>query len=282
MTDSVANYVEGKTIVVTGAAGGFGALVCQKAAALGANVIASDVNVDALDEMVEQVSNAGGRIEAVVADVTDREQMHHLAASAVDHFGSLEVMVNNAGIMPLAFHADHAAAAEAWDKCIDINFKGVLNGIAAVHDQMIRQGRGHVINIASIYGNYPTAGGGVYGATKAAVVFLSESLRIESQGKIKVTTIRPTGVPATGLGGGIVNPEAISGLLGQHTASYMSKFEAAEAGQLPAEMLSVNEIEYFALDPASLADQIVYAINQPWGVAITDMTVRASGDGYII
>ena len=70
---------------------------------------------------------------------------------------------------------------------------------------MLKQGRGHVINISSIYGNYPTAGAGVYGATKAAVVFLSESLRMESQGKIKVTTIRPTGVPTTGLGAGVIN-----------------------------------------------------------------------------
>jgi NADP-dependent 3-hydroxy acid dehydrogenase YdfG len=139
-----------------------------------------------------------------------------------------------------------------------------------------------VINISSIYGNYPTAGAAVYGATKAAVVFLSESLRMESQGKIKVTTIRPTGVPATGLGTGIVNPEAVSGLLGANMGAYMSKFEAAQAGQLPATMLDKNEIEYFALDPDSLADQIVYTINQPWGVAITDMTVRASGDAYII
>ena len=94
-----------------------------------------------------------------------------------------------------------------------------------------------------IYGNYPSAGGGVYGATKAAVVFLSESLRMESQGKIKVTTVRPTGVPATGLGSGIVNPEAVSGLLGSNTAAYLSKFEAAAAGQLPASHLDINDIE---------------------------------------
>ena len=147
---------------------------------------------------------------------------------------------------------------------------------------MLRQGRGHVINISSIYGNYPTAGAAVYGATKAAVIFLSESLRMESQGRIKVTTIRPTGVPLTGLGNGIINPEAVSGLLGSNTAAYMSKFEAAEAGQLPKSMLDRNEIEYFALDPDSLSEQIVYTINQPWGVSISDITVRASGDSYVL
>lgn len=276
------SYLKDRVVVVTGAAGGFGALVCDKAAGLGARVVASDVNEAALQETTKAISDKGGSIIAVAADVTDRHAMQDLAAAAVDQFGAIDVMLNNAGIMPLAFYADHKAASDAWEKCIDINFKGVLNGITAVHDQMIRQGRGHVINISSIYGNYPTAGGGVYGATKAAVIFLSESLRMESQGKIKVTTIRPTGVPATGLSSGVVNPEAVSGLLGLNTAAYMSKFEAAEAGQLPAQMLDINEIEYFALDPSALADQIIYAMNQPWGVAITDMTVRASGDAYIL
>jgi NADP-dependent 3-hydroxy acid dehydrogenase YdfG len=191
------NYLKNKVIVVTGAAGGFGQLVCEKTASLRARVVAADINSEALAGVVDGITSNGGQAVAVKADVTNREDMHNLASGAVDHFGQIDVMLNNAGIMPLAFYSDHKAAADAWERCIDINFKGVLNGIAAVHDQMMRQGRGHVVNIASIYGNYPSAGGGVYGATKAAVVFLSESLRMESQGKIKVTTVRPTGVPAT-------------------------------------------------------------------------------------
>ena len=276
------NHIKDKVIIVTGAGGGFGQLICEKTAALGARVVAADINKSAVTTMVDGIKENGGTATAFSTDVTNRQQMHELNAAAVDAYGQVDVMVNNAGVMPLAYYSDHEQAADAWEKCIDINFKGVLNGIAAVHDQMIKQRRGHVVNIASIYGNYPTAGGGVYGATKAAVVFLSESLRMESQGKIKVTTIRPTGVPATGLGAGIVNPEAVSGLLGINTPSYMSKFEAAAAGQLPESMLDINDIEYWALDPSSLADEVVHAINQPWGVAITDMTVRAAGDGYVI
>jgi len=276
------NHLDGKVIVITGAGSGFGQLVSEKAAAMGASIVASDVNQQALDVVVAGIKADGGAAIAVAADVTDRAQMQVLAEDAVAEFGAIDVMLNNAGIMPLAFYADHKNAADAWEKCIDINFKGVLNGITAVYDQMISQGRGHVINISSIYGNYPTAGGGVYGATKAAVVFLSESLRIESQGKIKVTTVRPTGVPATNLGTGIVNPAAVSGLLGVNTMDYMSKFEAAAAGQMPANMLDRNEIEYFALEPDLLAEQIIHAMNQPWGVAISDITVRASGDGYVI
>jgi NADP-dependent 3-hydroxy acid dehydrogenase YdfG len=276
------NHIKDKVIIVTGAGGGFGQLICEKTAALGARVVAADINKSAVTTMVDGIKENGGTATAFSTDVTNRQQMHELNAAAVDAYGQVDVMVNNAGVMPLAYYSDHEQAADAWEKCIDINFKGVLNGIAAVHDQMIKQRRGHVVNIASIYGNYPSAGGGVYGATKAAVVFLSESLRMESQGKIKVTTIRPTGVPATGLGAGIVNPEAVSGLLGINTPSYMSKFEAAAAGQLPESMLDINDIEYWALDPSSLADEVVHAINQPWGVAITDMTVRAAGDGYVI
>ena len=145
--------------------------------------------------------------------------------TAVDRWGGVDVLVNNAGVMPLAFFSDHAAAAESWDRAIDINLKGVLNGICAVYDQMIRQGRGHVVNISSIYGNAGTAGSGVYSATKAAVRVLSESLRVEAQGKIKVTVVRPTGIMGTGLAAGIVNPQALVGLTGQHTERFAERVQ---------------------------------------------------------
>lgn len=276
------NHVRDKVIVITGAGGGFGRLVAQKTAALGAKVVASDVNADTLQETVQSIVSADGVAVAQVADVTELPQMHALAAAAVEQFDQIDVMVNNAGIMPLAFYADHESAGPAWDKCIDINIKGVLHGILAVHDQMLKQGRGHVINLSSIYGNFPVVGAGVYGASKAAVNFLSESLRMESQGKIKVTIVKPTGVPGTALGQGIVNPEAIVGILGHNAPSYGQLMQAHAAGELPAEHTDPAHIEYYALEPEYLADQIVYAINQPWGVSIGDITVRASGDGYIL
>ena len=120
------------------------------------------------------------------------------------------------------------------------------------------------------------------GASKAAVNFLSESLRGESQGRIKVTNVRPTGVPATGLGSGIVNQTAVVGILGQNAPAYLQQMLAHQTGELPAQCSDVDNMEYFALEPEYLADQIVYAINQPWGVSIGDITVRASGDGYIL
>jgi NADP-dependent 3-hydroxy acid dehydrogenase YdfG len=184
--------------------------------------------------------------------------------------------------MPLAFYADHIKATKPWDNCIDINIKGVLNGIVSAYDQMILQGSGHVVNISSIYGNYPVAGAGVYGATKAAVNFLSESLRVESQGKIKVTIIKPTGVRGTGLGAGIINEDAIVGILGQNALNYIKMMDDYDAGILPPKNSDAKNIEYYALSPEHLAEQIVYTINQPLGVAIADLTVRASGEGYIL
>jgi NADP-dependent 3-hydroxy acid dehydrogenase YdfG len=278
----MSNYIEGKVIIVTGAASGFGRLVSQKAAALGGKIVASDVNKQALDELVAEVRQAGHAALGVEADASDRKQVSLVAQAAISEFGRIDVMLNNAGIMPLAFYADHHQAADAWDKCIDVNFRGVLNGITAVYDQMIKQGAGHVVNMSSIYGNAPVAGAAVYGATKAAVNFLSESLRVESQGKIKVTTIRPTGVPGTGLGGGIVNPEALAGILGVNYADYMQQFMSMMSGDLPGKFTDCHNIEYFALEPEFVADQILYAINQPQGVAVSDLTVRASGESYVI
>jgi NADP-dependent 3-hydroxy acid dehydrogenase YdfG len=184
--------------------------------------------------------------------------------------------------MPLAFYADHARALEAWQRCLDVNVKGVLHGIVAVYDQMLAQGRGHVINLSSIYGNAPVAGAAVYGASKAAVNFLSEALRVESRGKIKVTIVKPTGVPGTGLGAGIVNPEAIVGILAQNAGEFRALIEQLQAGALPAACLDPEQVDYVMLDPAFIADQVIHAIDQPWGVSIGDVTIRAAGDHYVL
>jgi NADP-dependent 3-hydroxy acid dehydrogenase YdfG len=239
------NHVDGKVIIITGAASGFGRLVAQKTAALGARVVAADVNESELHVTCTQIAAKGGSAEAVRTDVTDLRGMRSLAKRAVDSFGAIDVMVNNAGVMPLAFYADHVVAADAWDRCIDINLKGVLHGIIAVHDQMIEQGRGHVVNVSSIYGNYPVAGAAVYGATKAAVNVLSESLRQESLGRIKVTTIRPTGVPTTGLGSGVINPAAVGGILGRNEVGFMETLGKLLGEKPPAELMDPNAMGYF-------------------------------------
>lgn len=276
------NHVTGKSIIITGAASGFGKLASEKAAALGAKVTCGDIDAAAAEAVAAAIRANGGTAQAVAVDVRDAGQMRALCKAAVDAYGAVDVLVNNAGIMPLAFWADHEAAMEAWNRCIDINLRGIMNGIAAVHDQMIAQGRGQVVNVASIYGNFPVAGAGIYGATKAAVSFLSESLRVESRGKIKVTTVKPTGVPATGLSATIINPAAAVGILGQNMPEFLEMSEQMGTGTFPAERLDPANIDYASLAPEHIADAIIHAINQPWGVSIGDITVRGAGDHFIL
>ncbi len=276
------SHLTDRVVIITGAASGFGRLLAQRSAALGAKVVASDVTEDALVETVDAITADGGRAVAVVADVRRRGDMERVAATAVDEFGSIDVMVNNAGTMPLAFFADHATAADAWDRCIDVNFRGVLNGITAVHDQMIRQGRGQVVVISSIYGNHAVVGSAVYSATKAAVNILADALRQESQGKIKVTVVRPTGVLGTGLSATVSNPAALSGIVGANEPAFMDSVTRYLEGNLPPEQSDPDNIAYWGITPEELVDHIVYAIDQPWGISIGDITVRASGEHYVL
>lgn len=275
------SHLDDRVIIVTGAGGGFGREICELAASRGARIVGADIDGPGLDETVERIADAGGRAIGRITDVRSAGEMDALVADTVAVHGRVDVLVNNAGTMPLAFFADHARARDAWDRCIDINFKGVLNGITAVHDQMIEQGRGQIVNISSIYGNVATVGAAVYTATKAAVNILSETLRAESQGRIKVTNVKPTGVPGTGLGDGMVNGAGITGILGQNFGEYIETITAAMAGELPASKLDPDSIEYWAITPAELAEAVVHAIDQPWGISISDITVRASGDRFL-
>lgn len=278
----MADHVSGKSIVITGAGGGFGRLVAQKAAARGAKVTLGDINLPAAEDVAAEIRAAGGQAQAVAVDVTRLAQVKALVGAALDAFGRVDVMLNNAGIMPLAFIADHEAAYAAWERCIDINIKGVLNGMVAAHDPMIAQGSGHVINVSSIYGNFPVTGAAVYGASKAAVNFLSESFRVEARGKVKVTIVKPTGVPATGLGGTVVNQAASVGILGQNTPDFMAMVAGMQDGTFPAERLDPENIDYASLAPEHIADAIIHAIDQPAGVSIGEITVRAAGDHFIL
>lgn len=276
------NHLTGKSIAITGAGGGFGRLISLKAAALGAKITCGDIDLAAAQAVVAEVTAAGGVAQAVQVDVTRLAQVKAFVASAASTYGAVDVMINNAGTMPLAFIADHEIAYAAWDRCIDINIKGVLNGMVAAHDQMIAQGRGHIVNLSSIYSNFPVTGAAVYGATKSAVNFLSESFRVEARGKIKVTIVKPTGVPTTGLTATVINPAAGIGIVGQNMPEFGAMLAELQAGTFPAERLDPDSIDYASLAPDHIADAIVHAINQPWGVSISEVTVRASGDHFII
>ena len=277
MTDHVA----GKTIVITGAGGGFGRLVAHRAAARDARVTCGDIDAVAAAATADAIRAAGGVAQALAADVTRPEEVVALVQASVAAHGGIDVMVNNAGIMPLAFFADHARAHAAWLRCIDINIKGVLNGMVTAYDPMIAAGRGQIVNISSIYGNFPVIGAAAYGASKAAVNFLSESFRLETRGRIKVTTVKPTGVPATGLGAGVINREAVVGILGHNMAAY-GELAAAMADGSAADRLDPAQIDDQSLAPDHIADAVLHAIDQPWGVSIGEVTVRAAGDHFIL
>ncbi len=275
-------HLDGRVVVITGGAGGFGRLLATGAATRGAKVVVSDVAADGIADVVSSIEAAGGTALGVEADVTDLDAVEALVARAVEQYGAVDVMVNNAGTMPLAFFSDHEEAASAWDRCIDINIKGVRHGMMAVHDQMLEQGRGHVVNLSSIYGNAPVVGAAVYGATKAAVNVLSESFRVETQGKIKVTIVRPTGVPGTGLSAGVLNPGAVVGILGQNAEEYFGVLMGMVDGSIDDELTDRESVENAVLDPQDLVDQILHAIDQPWGVSVGEITVRATGDRYVL
>jgi len=277
----MSQYLAGKVIIVTGAGSGFGRLIAQKCAAGGAKVVGVDVNGDNLDEVISSITAAGGQSVGQVADVTDMAQLKAAAALAIERFGAIDVLVNNAGVMPLAFFADHERAWQKWHQAIDINIKGVVNGISAVYDQMMTQGRGQVVNISSIYGNGGVEGAGVYSATKVAVTALSDALRVEAQGRIKVTTVKPTGVFGTNLASGIVNEAAIMGLAGQKGADFTENLGNLMTGALRPEQTDVDSVQYWLITPDDLADAVVHVIDQPWGISLSDVTVRASGENYI-
>ncbi|MFF0814047.1 SDR family oxidoreductase [Rhodococcus sp. NPDC003318] len=277
----MSQYLKDKVVVITGAASGFGKLIAEKCAAAGSKVVGVDINGDALAEVFDGIRAAGHEGTHHAADVTDMGQMKAAIAHTVDTFGAVDVLVNNAGVMPLAYFADHERAWEKWHKAIDINIKGVVNGISAVYDRMIEQGRGQVVNISSIYGNAGIEGSGVYSATKAAVTTISDSLRIEAKGKIKVTTVKPTGVTGTNLASWIVNDTAIMGLVGQRAPQYAETVANLTNGTLPPEQTDIDSVKYWLIKPEDLADAVVHVIDQPWGISLSDVTVRASGEDYI-
>lgn len=274
-------YLRDKVVLVTGAGSGFGSLVSRMLAAHGSRVVISDINEEGMQETLAGIESTGGQALAVHADVTSQEQMHAAAQAAVERFGALDVLVNNAGIMPLAFFSDHKEAWRVWDAAIDINIKGVVHGINAVYDIMTAQGRGQIVNISSIYGNAGIVGSGVYSATKAAVALISDSLRSEAKGLIKVTTVKPTGVIGTNLGSAIVNELGISGLVSTRFEKYAQRTQEYEAGTLSEELMDRDSVRFWNLPPADLAQSVVHVIDQPWGVSISDITVRASGDDYM-
>ena len=273
------NYVEGKVIIITGASSGFGKLTAKRAAEMGGKIVLAARSEEKLKETVAEIKAAGGEASYIVTDVAKKDDVFAMAKFAVDTYGRIDVLVNNAGTMPLAFFSEHEQALDKWEQCIDISIKGTIFGISAVYDQMIKQGQGQVINVSSIYANFPVAGAGVYQVAKMGVQYLAESLRSECQGKIKVTTIKPTGLMKTNHSSSVVDQMAMMPAVAGPLEILSNWVEEAP---LRPDFHDINSMTYNDPDPQVLADNIIYAINQPWGVSIGDLTVRASGESFVI
>lgn len=269
------NYVKDKVIIITGASSGFGKETAKKAAELGGKVVLAARREELLKQITEEIKAEGGEAAYIKTDVRDREQVNAMAQFAIDTYGRIDVLVNDAGTMPLAWFSQHEIAMEAWEASIATAINGTLYATCAVYDQMMAQGQGHVINVSSILGNFPVNGSGVYNVSKAAVRMLNESLRVEARGKIKTTNIKPTSCMTTELFSTVIDFNAC--LSGTY-----DKFLGATAKKAMPGYGDLESIECGEYAPSVLADNIIYCINQPWGVNISEITVRASNESMFV
>jgi NADP-dependent 3-hydroxy acid dehydrogenase YdfG len=175
LTDST--NISGKVVVITGASSGLGEATARYLADRGASVVLGARRVERLEALVDEITGRGGKAFALVTDVTDATQVQALVDAAVEKYGRIDVVVNNAGLMP---HSPlERRKIDDWDRTIDVNIKGVLYGIAAALPHMQRQKSGHFINVSSVAGHKVGPGSAVYAATKTAVRVISEGLRQE-------------------------------------------------------------------------------------------------------
>ncbi|MCD9029019.1 SDR family oxidoreductase [Luteimonas sp. BDR2-5] len=235
--------IQDKAVLITGASSGIGEATARLLAAHGAKLVLGARRTDRLDALAADIAAAGGTAVACALDVTRRADVQAFADRALERFGRIDAIVNNAGVMPLSPLA--ALKVDEWDRMIDVNVRGVLHGIAAVLPAMRAQGSGHVINIASIGGLYVMPTAAVYCATKFAVRAISDGLRQESD-TIRVTCVYP----------GVVESELAHTITDAATAEAIGRF---------------REI---ALKPEAIARAIAHAIGQPADVDTTDIVVR--------
>jgi NADP-dependent 3-hydroxy acid dehydrogenase YdfG len=242
----------GKVVVITGASSGLGEAAARLLSAHGARLVLGARRADRLQALAKALTADGGQALAVTTDVADRRQLQALVDAALTRFGRVDVMLNNAGVMPQSLL--ERLKVEEWDRMIDVNIKGVLYGIAAALPVMKAQKGGHFINVSSVAGHRVGPGSTVYAATKFAVRALSEGLRQEVKPyNIRTTVISP-GAVATELPAGVSDPDA---------AARIEKFYADVA--IPA---------------SSFARAVKFAIEQPEDVDINEILFRPTRQDY--
>jgi len=241
MTDR--KNIQGKVVVVTGASSGLGEAAARHLSAEGATVVLGARRVERIQSLAKELAGRGAKAAAIPTDVTRREQVNKLVDAAVQTYGRIDVMLNNAGLMP---HSPlERLRVEEWERMVDVNIKGVLWGIAAALPHMMRQKSGHIINVSSVAGHKVTPAGAVYAATKHAVRALSEGLRQEVKPyNIRTTVISP-GAVATELPDSISEPDVSERIHGfyKEVAIPADSFARAVAFAISQpEEVDVNEI----------------------------------------
>jgi len=235
-----------KFIVITGASSGLGETTARHLSALGGKLVLAARRTDRLNSLVDDITQQGGEAIAVATDVTNKAQVEALIKATVEHFGRVDVLLNNAGLIQQS-RLDSAKTDE-WDKMIDINIKGTLYGIAAVLSYMQSQKSGHIINVSSVAGHKVTPAGSVYCTTKHAVRAISEGLRSEVKEWILCTTI--------------ISPDAVATELTDH----ISEKEIGEGMR--------DFYQRHAVGPDSFSRIVEFVLNQPAKVDINEVLYR--------
>jgi NADP-dependent 3-hydroxy acid dehydrogenase YdfG len=243
--------IAGKVVVITGASSGIGEVSARHLAAEGALVSLGARRKDRLDALADEIRKAGGRVHAQVTDVVRRADVESLVRGAREAFGRVDVIVNNAGIMPLS--PFERLKVDDWDRMLDVNVKGVLYGIAAALPIMKEQKSGHIITVSSVAGHKVRPGNAVYAATKHAVRVISEGLRMEVKPYGIRTTIISPGAVATELADSVTEPDL------------QERTRALYAMAIPAEVI---------------ARAIAYVIGEPPEVDVNEILIRPTAQEF--
>ena len=241
----MSNNIEGKVVVITGASSGLGEATARLLSSQGASLVLGARRIERLKSLADELNAGGGKVLAIATDVTRYDQVKSLVDSAVQTYGRIDVMINNAGLMPNS--PLERLKIDDWNRTIDVNIKGVLYGIAAALPYMKQQKAGHIINVSSIAGHKVRPGNAVYAATKHAVLALSEGLRLEVKPyNIRTTVISP-GAVLTELPDSITEPDVAE---------------------------NTRKIYEVAIPADSFARAVVFAISQPEDVDVNEILFR--------
>ena len=246
------NNITGKVVVITGASSGLGEAAARLLSANGAKVVLGARRVERLQTIVEELNKNGGNALAVATDVKELSQVKHLVDMAVQTHGRIDVMINNAGVMPSS--PLERLKVDEWEQMIDVNIKGVLYGIAAALPYMKKQKSGHIINVSSVAGHKVRPGNVIYAATKHAVRAISEGLRQEVKPYNLRTTIISPGAVATELLNTVAEPDE-----SERIRNYFNKY---------------------AISADSFARAVAFAISQPEEVDINEILFRPTAQEF--